>query len=263
VASELLEEHGIRGPDDLDIEALAEVYADVVDKPLESCEGRLVCGSGRPRIVVSSHIQHAGKRRFVVAHELGHYFQEDRRSQLRLCTEDSLLSDYSKDPQEKEANIFAGELLMPAPWVAPIFRTAGRRPSFDQVEEVAELFTTSLTSAAIRFIELSVEPLALVVAQAGKILWHVKTADFRPYWLHGLGSTISSSTYAADAFVGRQLPNKMQRVPAEAWLDMQSLRDDAEIFEHSRWLGPRLNMTLSLLWVDEDPRAHYGSDDDW
>lgn len=61
--------------------------------------------------------QHLHRRRFSLAHELGHYFLHKDSNFEESITIDSPPSDESeigtKDPAESEADTFAGELLVP------------------------------------------------------------------------------------------------------------------------------------------------------
>src|SRR5205807_9359977 len=60
------------------------------------------------------YIPELGRRRFVIAHELGHLLLGHGSDILKLCDEGDLL-EWAKGqrPYENEANEFAAELLMP------------------------------------------------------------------------------------------------------------------------------------------------------
>lgn len=251
IADELLDRYGITGPEHLDVEALAEATGvKIVHKPIAGAEGRLVSGRKGARIVVDAGIRLDGKRRFVVAHELGHFLQKNRRSQGHVCLDASLISLYQDDPQETEANVFAAELLMPDRWVALRFR--GKQPSFGIVRSAADALRTTLTATAVRLVELAREPVALVASKDGKIEWHSRSSDSWYYRLYTRGTVLSKWTCAYDLFAGRPEEPKPTLVSAEAWFDMPNLKDDAEIYEHSIKLGS-YPMVLSLLWVDKEP----------
>lgn len=59
--------------------------------------------------------QSVGRRRFTVAHEIGHWICHCRRSggDEILCRAADVATEAPADPREREANVFAAELLMP------------------------------------------------------------------------------------------------------------------------------------------------------
>jgi len=74
-AVELLDEFGIEDIQDVDIRDL--VYAkDIIyrEAPLENYDGRIVYGKrGKALITVNSNLTYVPRKRFTVAHELGHF----------------------------------------------------------------------------------------------------------------------------------------------------------------------------------------------
>lgn len=68
-------------------------------------------------IVVNSEMNYIPRKRFTIAHELGHIFI-GWHDDVTLCKTDNEYVDHNRlDIQEKEANVFASELLMPTEWV--------------------------------------------------------------------------------------------------------------------------------------------------
>jgi len=81
----------------------ADGYSDLIDSAL--------------KIVVNSEIDYIPRKRFTIAHELGHVFI-GWHDDVTLCkTENEYVAHNMLDIQEKEANVFASELLMPTSWV--------------------------------------------------------------------------------------------------------------------------------------------------
>jgi Zn-dependent peptidase ImmA (M78 family) len=69
------------------------------------------------KIIVNSEIDYLPRKRFTIAHELGHVFI-GWHDDVTLCkTENEFVTHNMLDIQEKEANVFASELLMPNYWV--------------------------------------------------------------------------------------------------------------------------------------------------
>ena len=68
-------------------------------------------------IVVNSDMNYLPRKRFTIAHELGHIFI-GWHDDVTLCRTDNEYAAHNMlDIQEKEANVFASELLMPTEWV--------------------------------------------------------------------------------------------------------------------------------------------------
>lgn len=127
-----------------------------------------------------------GRGAFTLSHELGHYCLTEHR-QWMMATPDSrqqcfLFSDDEHAlPQEREADIFASNLLIPR----SSFRKRVRMPapSFDVIEDTANFFHGSLTSTAIRFCELEPFPCALIRwSESGECLWTKLSPRVRSYY---------------------------------------------------------------------------------
>lgn len=82
------------------------------------------------KIVLNSAIQYEPRKRFTLAHELGHIFIS-WHSDVTLCVTDNEYSEHNKlDIQEHEANVFASEILMPTEWVKEML-TLNENRSYD------------------------------------------------------------------------------------------------------------------------------------
>lgn len=69
------------------------------------------------KIVVNSDIEYLSRKRFTIAHELGHIFI-GWHDDVTICQTDNEYTLHNMlDIQEKEANVFASEMLMPTDWV--------------------------------------------------------------------------------------------------------------------------------------------------
>lgn len=158
--SELLERHGITKPP-VDAGRIARLEGiRVVEERLESeISGMLYRDGGRSIILVNQDDAPARKR-FSVAHELGHYILHDpatvfvdRRVRFRDAT-----SSQGTNPEEIEANSFAAELLMPESWILrEAARLRQRRlPPTDEelIGELAKVFQVSKQALEYRLANL-------------------------------------------------------------------------------------------------------------
>jgi Zn-dependent peptidase ImmA (M78 family) len=242
MARALVDRLGIATPGEIDIELIANLHGLIVERRgLTQEEGRLIRHGDVGLIVVSDAAYNSKKWRFVIAHELGHYIRHPRLNQLDLCTNAHLAAGYWGSGHEAEANTFAVELLMPEKLFRK--RTERDRPSLRYVAELATTFDTSLTSTAIRFVELTPEPCAVVISRRGEVSHVSWSADFRL----GIkrGTRLTDRTYAGDLFAGKRVLDQLQQVDGDAWSSSRGA-DALDVFEHSVMTSP--TTVLSLLW---------------
>lgn len=143
-------------PDDgaSDVEKLAELLgAEIVYSDLDGAKARVVRIGDRARIIISKKIVGVGAIRFCIAHEIGHlllkhYAQGDAlgRAFKRQRTCEPLAS--GTDEIERDACVFATELLMPASLAGPMCQVAP--VSFDPVRAIASAFATSMQASTMR-----------------------------------------------------------------------------------------------------------------
>ena len=111
--------------------------------------------------------------RFSVAHELGHYFIEDHRKDLlNGRSHNSRPCFMHSNPQEKEADEFAGRLLIPDNVILPHIKSRGYL-SLDQIKQIANQCSTSLTATGIRYVKIASQPSAILISEDGwkRIYW--------------------------------------------------------------------------------------------
>lgn len=134
----------------------------------EGIWGALMRKDGEFVILVSAGCPTAEHRRFSAAHELGHYHLPGHLEVLLDSGVHHSGPAYSStDPLEQEANAFASELLMPKPLVASILlQTDTGLPS---VRALAQECEASFTAAAIRYSQLTPDPVAIVLSHKGTV----------------------------------------------------------------------------------------------
>src|SRR5439155_21592204 len=87
-ARSIIREYGLRLPIELDVEAIAALRgAYVREEALEGCDGRLVKRGRQGIISVKVSIIEPGRKRFTIAHELGHFELHDAGAELIVCVE--------------------------------------------------------------------------------------------------------------------------------------------------------------------------------
>jgi IrrE N-terminal-like domain len=258
-ATSLLRELGITQPSEISVDDIAWMRRALVrDEDLKGAEARLVTFGNRAIISVSTAIIETGRRRFAIAHEIGHLELHRQISSLALCVVSDLdlkpLEDYARPRSEQEANSFASALLMPDFLFRPACQKAA--PSFSLIEQLATDFGTTLTATALRYIAFCPERCAVVFSQDRYIRWYSATSDFGFHI--PVREPLDPYSLAVDFFDGKPLPARMETVDVSTWLRGR-YRSNAMIKEESRAL-PRYNAVLSLLWIHEEIEP---DPDDW
>ncbi len=247
-ARKAFDELTIKSPTEASIEALAyEMGALVRDVPMIGAVGRLARLGDRAIISVSTSVTFEGRRRWTVAHELGHFALHRDHNQLQLLQEASIEEHYDQGI-EREANAFASEFLMPERlWKKHV---DVRRPDLDIIRVLSKEYQISLQGAAIRFVRLCPERCAVVFAKEGRIQWFALGPEFN-HWVQR-GQKLDPYTLAYDYFAKGREPRRREHVSASSWLSYdRSDKDDGEIFEDCLVI-PSLEATLSLLWIPPD-----------
>ncbi|RKH68488.1 ImmA/IrrE family metallo-endopeptidase [Corallococcus aberystwythensis] len=254
-ARKALSELGVPHPAGYDLPDLLWVLRRIVvrDTALSGCVGRTTRVAGSAIISVSSSVDYEPRRRFIIAHEFGHYeIHGASHNQIELCdskqvSDESQLREIYAPSTEREANAFASEFLMPrAVWEK---RCTVRKPSLEIIKSLQNEFDVSFIAAGIRFAKLTPERCAVVLSQDGKVSWAASGKDFGYYIQRG--SRLSKYTIASDYFSGRRPSDVAEPVPATAWLDKFRLSSDYDLIEHCQVI-PALRATLSLLWIPPD-----------
>ena len=182
-AREIIRILSIQDPSEIDIDDIAWNRGALVrESTLEGVEGRLLRSGKTGIITVKESIRESGKKRWVAAHELGHFEIHKDTDQIALCTNKDLLYFYRKvNPTETEANEFASELLIPDALLKP--RIASQIPTLEAASEIADVFRTTLTASAVRYVDTCEYRCAVVMSKSGAVEWCHPSTDFG-YWIN-------------------------------------------------------------------------------
>jgi hypothetical protein len=244
-AHKVLNRFGIHEVGPVPVEPIAFGLDLIVDsKPIDGAEGRLVRRSEKGIAVVDSDIRSIGKRRFVIAHELGHFLLHREPGGLDLCDEDALVDWHGNRPQEEEANVFAAELLMPKDQFRD--EAGWREMGADTIDALKGTFQVSFTSAAIRYVELDVTPSAVVFSQNGEIRWF-RASDSFPYSWIPVGQEVREVTGAGRYFWDGEVSDEPEPTACEAWFEDEGTTVEGNCLEQCVAM-PNYNAMLSLIW---------------
>lgn len=230
----------------VDVDAIAGwCRLEVAEAPVTGFLGALVSAGKNSGILIREG-QYRGQRRFTIAHELGHFAIPTHEGR-GLCLERHILRPRSDKAEEREANQFAAELLMPR---GLFLRHMGDAdPSFRNVKGLAapDRFDVSVTACALRLVKLSREPAALVCARNGRVEWRFPSPNFY-YALPSPGHRLPAETCAAAVFRGEHPSDDPERVAEAAWF---MPRGETEEVLESTFAIESLGQVLSLVWAVE------------
>lgn len=247
-ASQLIKKFHIRKPSQIDIEAISFIRgALLIERPLDGAAARLVRRGETGVISVNSNIRERGRRRFAAAHDLGHFELHKKMTQINLCSDEVFLKWHKSDKEEAEANVFAAELLMPKELISPYCREENM--GFDGIKNIAQIFNTTITATAIRFVNYAPTPCCLIASQEGLIRWFKASDDF-PYYVRGVNNTIHELSCAYDFFSGNEPSVKPELVIGEAWVEDLGPNQNIYFYEQV-FTNPTYQSALSLIWLNE------------
>lgn len=240
--------YGFSSPKELVLEDLAMARGIIVmDGRLDSAAARLVRSGDTGIVRVSNRIREPGRRRFAIAHEIGHWELHKKQSQLLACTDEDMLAHYGASPLEVEASVFAGSLLMPEHLF--IERVNGRRPTKAVVDDLCDYFGTTLTATALRYVETSTDYYVFVLSENNRIRWWRASESFGDHelWIENK-TVLPRNSAAASFFRGDTVPTKPQHVDFPAWLgDLPGIASETVI--EQAFPLPSYGQVISLLWL--------------
>lgn len=231
---------------------------DVRAKPSSNAgvSGMLIRLGNSFAIGYATHIDNIRFQRFSVSHELGHYFLPGHIDAVLAdsAVHESHAGFTSSNRYEIEADHFAAGLLMPSQLFIPALRRAGT--GLAAIESLADSCNTSLIATAIRLIECTNDPIAIVVSTGNKIDYCCMSDAFKEIngitWLRKSQPVPRTSA----TFQFNTDPTKIQRsARSQGSSDLQewfSSDRSIEIMEDVVGLGS-YGKTLTILYDIELP----------
>lgn len=223
---------------------------------IDSCEGMLV---RNPKDIAEWGIFYNGKasperRRFTIAHELGHFVLHRGQRQSFNCDKESVYSGIDTIRAiEREADDFASNLLMPGDllrdWIS------NQRIDLRILSGIAKRFQVSFEALCIRFIKFTTQRAILVYWDNGyvKYEWRSSSAVKTRAKIRRNGDPAEppSGTLAADATVAQEWDGT--EMSAAIWCPEEAQHMKLREFKHSYTTRDRV-LTLLLL-ESAEPRS--------
>lgn len=254
-AKEILQQIGFDEVTELSMKDLLAGFDVIyIEEELNGSDGVIIRGKSKTIIKVDTNISTLQRKRFVGAHELGHFFLHDKL-EFHLDDEKTLSWNrleevHKRGIQEIEANDFAGELLMPE----KVFRDFISRKPFgpDLIKELSERFNTSLTSVIFRMLSLEIAPFFVVFMADGVVRYWRKTEDFKCY-TNDITKIPPPEFSVAKEYIDSNYEfiyegaEKTQYIEKSTWFKLNDWEEDIEFNEYC--LPTKKYKTLiSVIW---------------
>jgi len=240
-AERLLQELGVTEPDEIDLEPIAYyVNARVKYRPLDGCEARII-GKGDEAIITVNANSTYRRKRFSIAHELGHWHHH--RGKCLACRVEEYRPRDSLSP-ERTADGYAADLLMPYYLFRPLARQQSKL-TFKAVAALADTFNASKPATAIRLVESDHSPALLVCHGPRGRKWFTRAPSVPQIWFPQ--DALDADSYAFGVQFGGNSDDPLPRkIGAEAWFDRRGA-DRFELHEQTIRTGPDETLTLLLI----------------
>lgn len=232
----------------LDIKEIAELETNAFEGGLLMDPHR---GAG---IILVNKTARAGRRRFTIGHELGHFCMPTHKpieGDRFLCSRDDMRrwSAAEQDTyarMEVEANRFSALLLMPPPMLRKYMSKLGD-PDLAHVLAIHEDFNVSKDAAARAYAQHHDEPIALVVVCDGKILRTYNNIKFPTFAIQTNDDVPKASAYWRVP-KSKTTPSELKEVAAGQWLESEWGKQLPDLFEQV--LHQQFGYALILLWPE-------------
>ncbi len=242
-AERILISLGITHPAEIDLEAIAWSQGAIVNyRPLDKCEAMIV-GSERHAIITVNRDSLAVRKRFSLAHEIGHWHHHRGRTLFCDAKEIESPTDDQLNP-ERQADEFASDLILPG-YLFQSYVTKLQKVTLAAVREIGEEFKASLTAICIRIVRTNIFPILIVCHRMEGRHWF-KRADMVPgWWFPRLD--LDPDSLAFDMLFGSASESSFPRkVGAEAWFSFRNA-ERFEIQEQSFRLPNRELLTVLTI----------------
>ncbi len=247
-ASKFIDRYSFETPEDIRIEDIAMDQGLIVrEGVIRGADARLV-QNGENGIVTINANDDPRRKRFAVAHELGHWKMHRDSKFSSICNDKDMMAVNEEDSIETEANIFAAEVLMPRNLFFPICRSL--EPGIASIKKLSSVFDTSFTATALRFIDATKENCFLVYSKDLKVVWWKKNKSklfIERQW------ELKQKTMAFNCIKNNLQETSMQKIFYDNWFSELPDKLSVSVSEQAIRLGDSTS-ALSLLWVFEEER---------
>lgn len=208
--------------------------------PLAGCDARIV-GKGDRGVLTVNSAQSPARRRFSLAHELGHW--QLHRGRLMLCRAEEIEGSVAEARGlELDADQYAAALLMPRYLFVPAAAGLKGKPPWAMADALSAQFQTSLLATALRMITLDIWPGWLVCHTRNGRPFAFKAPSVEDGWRPPI--VVDHRSAAFDMVHSNAAGVRSHQVPGDVWFGGAQRRLAAE---HCRAYPPDRVLTFVRL----------------
>jgi Zn-dependent peptidase ImmA (M78 family) len=228
-------------------ETITDVYSickqlgiEIIEAAIKA-DAYLECDNGSSYIVLKKTLN-SNRKKFTIAHELGHFYIPWHSDLMFGCdiNEMDFKNDYA--PREKEANLFAAELLMPEIQFRNNF---SGKINYIEVSRLANVFDVSFQAALNRCIDMTLEDCIVICSLNRQIKWFKATDQFP---LHVNRKKVSELSAAEDLCDLQFFQTKVIEEPGYVWFS----NADEESIEEESILFPNFKEVISIIHLKNE-----------
>lgn len=249
IANLLVARLGIDGPPSLS-DVCHRLGLRIKEVPSSAFDGVLIRDriASKGIIGIRGSIRELSRKRFTIAHEIGHFVMPGHKHLPNACESARIDSYGPRVPAaEREANQFAAELLLPSKLVGDAFRAC--EPSLESISSIAKQFLTSFSATARRMVEMRDDGCAVIWQEKGNIIWVHRNRNRFPFFLAPDALPVKDPS-CDDVSSIRNIAHELRRVDPACWLSERDAESVGDLFEESRYF-PNYNAVISLLWIPD------------
>lgn len=225
-------------------------------------EGALICTPEKQTGIIAIRNDSIPQRqRFSIGHELGHFLIPTHKpvEQGFLCKEIASYNEGKDNIQEKEADYFSANLLMPSHLVTPDMRRIGE-PELGQLVALSRKYDVSVESFIRRYMSFC-EYNCCAVFSRDNIVRYPVWCDGFPFLDTRKGLSIPRDSYAARCNYEDGYISDVEEIDPRCWLSEGSQRLPTSLYEQS--ICQSNGYKVTILWFDEDLEDEDNDDVEW
>ncbi len=210
-----------------------------------NCDAYTIMVNGQKLILLNQQIRTQPRINFTLAHELGHYFIPTHLEPLYACNVNEFVSSMTlNNPnEEREADIFASELLLPGKLIQNTSISG-----FNDIRNVANTYNISIPATAIRMMEYSYDIVAFICCVNRKIAWVTTSLGFKDnLTLRDLVGLLLPESSILNTCIERNIPTCTGKIPAYTWLENV---DGSSFIQEEIIFYPEYNTAYILIKAD-------------
>jgi len=248
-ATKFLEKYYLEDPAEINLLGILG-YENIFyqEREIESSLGSLIRHKKRGQILINSRVKDTNQKRFIIAHELGHWVLHENMPVFNC--DHSKFKYWSKEISliEKEANWFASEFLMPQP--SFIKFCEGKSLSINLVSDISKRYKVSLTATAIRLANCGSKSIMVIYSKNNRMSWSSYSNNFR-FSFYGKNLPVPNKSLTFKLLEDFKYKKREDVVLAKEWFPNDHSVQKDSYLQEIVFPMPNYQSCLTILWEYE------------